>query len=109
MEIKDGRPDQVIESYYRCPQWTADQGCPLHGESCDAARAAGLIADRPSTPAGLVRVVVTATSPKGFACGVQSARCLRGKYDPSTKTWLIPAQMAQFIGPQNPGLAVVGR
>lgn len=44
---------------------------------------------------------------KNFGKGVQSAKRLRGTFDSATKTWLIPASMAEFIGPQNPGLIVV--
>ena len=53
---------------------------------------------------GSVRVKI---NPKNFDRGVKSARRLHGTYDPQSKTWLIPAQMAEFIGPQNPGLIVV--
>lgn len=44
-------------------------------------------------------------NPKRFAEGVKSARRLRGTFDPTTKTWLIPSEMVEFLGrPQWPGL-----
>lgn len=79
MDVKDGRPDRLIDSAYHCPQWTADQGCPLHGEACGAAVA-------PSAPTS-IRVRL---DPANFAMGQRYARQFGGTYDPASKTWSIP-------------------
>jgi hypothetical protein len=51
--------------------------------------------------------VIVTINPAKFQRGLQSARALRGVFDPATKTWRIPAAMAEFIGPRNPGLVRV--
>lgn len=52
--------------------------------------------------------VVVTINPAKFQRGLQSARALRGTFDAATKTWRIPAVMAEYMGPQNPGLIRVG-
>lgn len=43
-------------------------------------------------------------SESNFGKGIASARRLHGRYNPSTKSWTIPAAFVGFIGPQNPDL-----
>lgn len=48
-------------------------------------------ATAPATPAGTVRVRIAARDQRGFSKAVADAKRVGGKFDPQTKTWLIPA------------------
>ena len=60
-----------------------------------------------ATPAGTVRVRIAARDQRGFSKAVADAKRAGGKFDPQTKTWLIPASASQLGAASAYGWAIV--
>lgn len=84
----------------------AEQRCRA-GEPATVAETPTVTPAARTTPAGYTRVRIVATG-RSFGKAVDKAKRVRGRYEPATKTWLIPANADELKSPSGYGWQVVG-